>query len=121
MGDRCLKAIAGVLQKIQTPGQVFCARYGGDEFMIVYTGMTVEQIRRISEDILREVRMLKYLMSAAGAVNTYPSARESLQESRWKITESGISLPERMSFSIRQKTVEETASVCPQKSPVISV
>ena len=59
MGDRCLKAIAGVLQKIQIPGQVFCARYGGDEFMIVYTGMTVEQIRRISEDILREVRMLK--------------------------------------------------------------
>lgn len=60
-------------------------------------------------------------MSAAGAVNTYPSARESLQEFRWKITESGISHPERMSFSIRQKTVEETASVCPQKSPVISV
>ena len=59
MGDRCLKAIAGVLQKIQISGQVFCARYGGDEFMIVYTGMTVEQIRRISEDILREVRMLK--------------------------------------------------------------
>lgn len=23
MGDRCLKAIAGVLQKIQIPGQVF--------------------------------------------------------------------------------------------------
>lgn len=59
MGDRCLKAIAGVLQKIQIPGQVFCARYGGDEFMIVYTGMTAEQIRRISEDILREVRTLK--------------------------------------------------------------
>lgn len=59
MGDRCLKAIAGVLQKIQIPGQVFCARYGGDEFMIVYTGMTAEQIRRISEDILREVRALK--------------------------------------------------------------
>ena len=31
MGDRCLKAIAGVLQKIQTPGQVFCARYGRDD------------------------------------------------------------------------------------------
>ena len=58
-GDHCLKSIAAVLRKHQIPGQVFCARYGGDEFMIVYTGMTAEQIRRISEDILREVRALK--------------------------------------------------------------
>lgn len=60
-GDHCLKAVAGVLRKQQIPGKVFCARYGGDEFMIVYTGMTAEQIRRTSEDILREVRTLKML------------------------------------------------------------
>ena len=54
-GDNCLKAIAGVLRKKQVPGKVFCARYGGDEFMILYTGMTAEEIRRVSEDILREV------------------------------------------------------------------
>lgn len=58
-GDQCLKAVAGVLRKQQVPGKVFCARYGGDEFMILYTGMTVEEIRRVSEDILREVRKLK--------------------------------------------------------------
>ena len=58
-GDQCLKAIAGVLRKQQVPGKIFCARYGGDEFLILYTGMTVEKIRRVSEDILREVRKLK--------------------------------------------------------------
>ena len=58
-GDQCLKAIAGVLWKQQIPGKVFCARYGGDEFMILYTGMTTDQIRRTAEDILREVRALK--------------------------------------------------------------
>ncbi len=58
-GDQCLKSIAGVLRKIQIPGKVFCARYGGDEFMVLYTGMTAEQIRRVSEDILWEVRKLK--------------------------------------------------------------
>ena len=58
-GDQCLKAIAGVLRKQQVPGKIFCARYGGDEFMILYTGMTAEKIRRVSEDILREVRNLK--------------------------------------------------------------
>ena len=58
-GDQCLKAIAGVLWKQQIPGKVFCARYGGDEFMILYTGMTTDQIRRTAEDIIREVRALK--------------------------------------------------------------
>ena len=58
-GDQCLKAIARVLRKQQVPGKIFCARYGGDEFLILYTGMTAEKIRRVSEDILREVRKLK--------------------------------------------------------------
>lgn len=58
-GDQCLKSIAGVLRKIQIPGKVFCARYGGDEFMVLYSGMTAEQIRRTSEDILGEIRKLK--------------------------------------------------------------
>lgn len=115
MGDRCLKAIAGVLQKIQIPGQVFCARYGGDEFMIVYTGMTVEQIRRISEDILREVRMLKIPHECSRCSKYVSISQGVFARIPMEITESGISLPERMSFSIRQKTVEETASVCPQK------
>ena len=47
--------------------------------MIVYTGMTVEQIRRISEDILREVHMLKIPHECSRCSNTYPSAKESLQ------------------------------------------
>ena len=49
----------GHLAGEQVPGKIFCARYGGDEFMILYTGMTVEKIRRVAEDILREVRKLK--------------------------------------------------------------
>ena len=55
-GDQCLKAIAGVLQRYRFRDRYFCARYGGDEFMILYTGMTVEKIRRVAEDILRKVR-----------------------------------------------------------------
>lgn len=58
-GDNCLRAIADILRKQQIPGRVFCARYGGDEFMILYSDMAAEEIRRISEDILREVRKLK--------------------------------------------------------------
>ena len=57
-GDNCLHAIAGVLREQQCQGRVFCARYGGDEFMIVYTGMTAEEIRGVSETIMRGVRAL---------------------------------------------------------------
>ena len=76
-GDRCIKAIAGVLRKQQVPGKVFCARYGGDEFMILYTGMTAEEIRRVSEDILREVRNLK-LIHARSSCSKYISVSQGV-------------------------------------------
>ena len=78
-GDQCLKAIAGVLRKQQVPGKIFCARYGGDEFMILYTGMTVEKIRRAAEDILREVRKLKLLHERSNC-SSYVSVSQGVFE-----------------------------------------
>ena len=42
-GDECILAIAGELRKMQSQG-VFCARYGGDEFIVIYEGMTEEEV-----------------------------------------------------------------------------
>ena len=39
--------------------RVFCARYGGDEFMIVYSDMTVKEILKVAETIQNNVRKLK--------------------------------------------------------------
>lgn len=58
MGDRCIEAIADILRSIQSE-KVFCARYGGDEFMVVYSGMTTGEIRQVAEMIQEKVQALK--------------------------------------------------------------
>lgn len=57
-GDVCIEAVAGILKKIQNDN-VFCARYGGDEFMIVYCNMTVREVRETAESIQGSVRALE--------------------------------------------------------------
>lgn len=42
-GDGCLLAIAQELQRMQG-NRIFCARYGGDEFIIIYERMTKEEV-----------------------------------------------------------------------------
>lgn len=67
-GDTCIEAIANVLGKVES-GNIFCGRYGGDEFMIVYTGMTVDEIRQIAERIQKEVRELKIPHISSGCAD----------------------------------------------------
>lgn len=54
-GDRCLKKIAQLLHGLMEKG-IFCARYGGDEFIIIYENMTDEEIltiaRKLQEDVI---------------------------------------------------------------------
>ncbi len=47
IGDACLVAVAEVLRNHATD-DVFCARYGGDEFFILYRGKTDDEILMIS-------------------------------------------------------------------------
>ena len=57
-GDRCLEAIADVLKEVQNEG-VFCARYGGDEFVVIYSGMELEEIRQTAKAIQERIRALE--------------------------------------------------------------
>jgi diguanylate cyclase (GGDEF)-like protein len=54
-GDLCLIKIAQLLQKL-VQENIFCARYGGDEFIIIYENMTDEEIlsiaRKLQQDII---------------------------------------------------------------------
>ena len=71
-GDQCLKAIAGVLRKQQVPGKIFCARYGGDEFIIIYEGMTEEAVYDKARKLRENIMALKiaHAYSKAAAVVT---------------------------------------------------
>lgn len=51
-GDECLKAIARELDVI-TSEDVFCARYGGDEFIILYYNKTEKEVMTLAE-LLRQ-------------------------------------------------------------------
>lgn len=53
-GDRCLKKIAQLLLGLMEKG-IFCARYGGDEFIIIYENMTDEQILEVAGKLKEDV------------------------------------------------------------------
>lgn len=53
-GDKCIEKIAMLLKSIEND-KIFCARYGGDEFMLVYTDMEKEQVCRTAETIRKKV------------------------------------------------------------------
>lgn len=56
-GDKCIEAVAEVL-RCRESDNVFCGRYGGDEFVVVYSGMTLQEIERTVEEIQGGVRKL---------------------------------------------------------------
>ena len=67
-GDACIEEVANVLRTVENEN-IFCGRYGGDEFMIVYTGMTVDEIREVTEKIQTGVRALKIPHISSGCAD----------------------------------------------------
>lgn len=57
-GDRCIEAVAAILKEMSSE-HIFCARYGGDEFMVIYTGMEEKEIAETARGIQHQVRMLR--------------------------------------------------------------
>ena len=64
-GDECIKAVAGILSDIQNDS-IFAARYGGDEFVVIYVGMSVEEVVRTAEVLKRRVQELGSVYKGAG-------------------------------------------------------
>lgn len=56
-GDECLKHIAQLLHSLIDRG-IFCARYGGDEFVIIYENKSDEEILRIAGKLKEDVAAL---------------------------------------------------------------
>ena len=58
-GDDCLQKVAkAIRENLQRPGD-FCARYGGDEFVVVLPGTDKDGARALSEKILESVKSLQ--------------------------------------------------------------
>ncbi|MQN00968.1 MAG: diguanylate cyclase [Lachnospiraceae bacterium] len=57
-GDHCLQLVASILKDISCD-RIFSARYGGDEFMIIYYDMTDADILKKAEHIRERINQMK--------------------------------------------------------------
>ena len=62
-GDKYLAMIGRVLKTFAKKEQVFCARYGGDEFLIIYEDMRDNEILRIAEQLSRTIAKRKVTLN----------------------------------------------------------
>lgn len=86
-GDECIRQVAGVLQSVAEK-DIFCARYGGDEFMILIRNKTKEEVEALQRTIKTRVQDLciehesvkeaAHLSVSQGAVYKVPAAENRL-------------------------------------------
>ena len=50
-GDQCLKTIAAEISQLAKEEGFSCARYGGDEFVLIYENKSSEEIMRIAQEL----------------------------------------------------------------------
>ena len=58
-GDKCLVKVANELSKVAKKHSLFCARFGGDEFVVIYEGLNIKDIEKIAEEIHTRIGKLK--------------------------------------------------------------
>lgn len=54
-GDLCLQRVANAIQEISDKHELFCARFGGDEFVMLYENKSDEEIMSIAHELSRRV------------------------------------------------------------------
>ena len=116
-GDECLVQVANELLLISNKHDLFCARYGGDEFVIIYEGFSTSEIEKIAKElhngianlnIKHEYSELKdYITISQGICNGVPSSKNDLwdflaiaDEALYSIKKSRDPIPEQKSYKI---------------------
>lgn len=58
-GDECISAIGNAIKRVAERHGGFCARYGGDEFVILYENVTYEEAFSFERELKEEVASLE--------------------------------------------------------------
>ena len=90
-GDRCLCLVADAIRAFAEKESLFCARYGGDEFLLIYEGLTGEQIGQLEKQLLEKIPV----PATHGFCNTHPTEDTML----WSL----FSEADRMLYSKKRK------------------
>ena len=71
-GDKCIKAVANIISKQKEYGKVFTARFGGDEFVIIYEDFEFAEVEKMVSDLKKRVEdaAIKHEYSKAGDIVT---------------------------------------------------
>ena len=72
-GDECLEIIGEILKEFSEKEDIFCARYGGDEFVIIYEGKSDDEIKEIASQIGEAIRYPVTI--SQGVCNDIPVAK----------------------------------------------
>jgi len=88
-GDRVIKYIADCIKKLQDNLNIFAARYGGDEFVLIYEGYTEKEVFSLAKD-------LKKIINDGHVVHEYSRTNSKFitisQGIFWGIPEEGRSI-----------------------------
>ena len=89
-GDACLEIISKTLLEMAKQKDIFCARYGGDEFVILYENKTDKMIHALAEELEKQISSYQiehkantlspYVTISQGICNSVPTKSSSLWE-----------------------------------------
>ncbi|MEH2944266.1 tetratricopeptide repeat-containing diguanylate cyclase [Lachnospiraceae bacterium KK002] len=80
-GDTCLQQIGEILKELmKRDSNIFCARYGGDEFIIIYYGKTDEEILALAKELRERISGLK-IEHKGSQVSEYVTVSQGIRNS----------------------------------------
>jgi diguanylate cyclase (GGDEF)-like protein len=87
VGDQCLKAVGKALSDLQDQyPDLFCARYGGDEFVLLYQNMKEEEILHIAEDLRTRIQKdVKQVLGKHTEVTVSQGIRDGIPSGKNKL------------------------------------
>lgn len=68
-GDECIRKIADCIKRLQNE-KIFGARYGGDEFIIIYRGMNAEEVYEKADQLRQDILDLNLTHAYSEAAKT---------------------------------------------------
>ena len=68
-GDECIRKIADCIKRMQNE-RIFGARYGGDEFIIIYRGMSAEEVYEKADQLRQDIQRLNLTHAYSRAAKT---------------------------------------------------
>lgn len=88
-GDKVIQFIAASIKKMQAGNRVFAARYGGDEFVLIYEGYTDEEVFTLAKKLKKIITMERMPHRYSRTETKYVTISQGMY---WGIPKKGTSI-----------------------------